>query len=183
MSAYLDTRVSLFAGRLWPGEAFDAMAEAPDESVAETLARRGLPQLIAGYASSAHDSDERSLEQRIIGQILEETQILIRPLGGNARAFLAFWTARFELTNVKTQVRSKMNGERPAAALARLTPMGAFGRLDLQDLAHAEDVGELLHRLEAGPHARIVHHAPVHSSRIPPPSSSTPRWIMVITKA
>ena len=159
MSAYLDTRVSLFAGRLWPEAAFDALAEAPEESVAETLARRGLPQLIAGYASTERDSDVRSLEQRIIRQMLEETQVLIRPLDGNARAFLAFWTARFELSNVKTLVRSKMNGERPAAALARLTPMGAFGRLDLQDLAHAEDVGELLRRLEAGPYAGIVHHA------------------------
>jgi V/A-type H+-transporting ATPase subunit C len=52
-----------------------------------------------------------------------------------------------------------MTGERPAAVLARLTPMGAFGRLDNQDLAHAEDVGELLRRLEAGPYAGIVRHA------------------------
>jgi V/A-type H+-transporting ATPase subunit C len=37
--------------------------------------------------------------------------------------------------------------------------MGAFARLDLQDLAHAEDVGELLRRLEQGPYAGIVHHA------------------------
>ena len=61
---------------------------------------------------------------------LDETQVLIRPLSGDARDFLAFWTARFELSNVKTLLRSKMSGERPAAVLARLTPMGAFGRLD-----------------------------------------------------
>lgn len=159
MSAYLDTRVSLYAGRLWPDAAFDDLAQAPGDALADTLARHGLPQLIAGYASPAHAADALSLEQRIIGQILEETQVLIRPLAGDARAFLAFWTARFELSNVKTLLRSKMRGERPAAALARLTPMGAFGRLDLQDLAHAEDVGELLRRLEAGPYAGIVHHA------------------------
>jgi V/A-type H+-transporting ATPase subunit C len=52
-----------------------------------------------------------------------------------------------------------MTGERPAAVLARLIPMGTFGRLDNQDLAHAEDVGELLRRLEAGPYAGIVRHA------------------------
>jgi V/A-type H+-transporting ATPase subunit C len=37
--------------------------------------------------------------------------------------------------------------------------MGTFGRLDNQALAHAEDVGELFRRLEAGPYAGIVRHA------------------------
>ena len=37
--------------------------------------------------------------------------------------------------------------------------MGAFGRLDIHDLAHAEDVSELLRRLEAGPYASIVRQA------------------------
>ncbi|MFN3545669.1 MAG: V0D/AC39 family V-type ATPase subunit [Thiobacillus sp.] len=159
MSAYLDTRVSLYASRLWPDAAFDALTRAPDEAIADLLAAHGVPKLMAGYDAPERATDARSLEQRIIGQILEETRVLIRPMSGEARAFLAFWTARFELSNVKTLLRSKMGGERPAAALARLTPMGAFGRLDLQDLAHAEDVGELLRRLEAGPYATIVHHA------------------------
>lgn len=159
MSAYLDTRVSLYAGHLWPDEALAALAAAPDEALADTLMQRGMPQLIAGYDTSEHRQDPRSLEQRIIAQVLDETQVLIRPLAGDARDFLAFWTARFELSNVKTLLRSKMSGERPAAVLARLTPMGAFGRLDNQDLAHAEDVGELLRRLESGPYAGIVRHA------------------------
>ena len=34
--------------------------------------------------------------------------------------------------------------------------MGVFGRLDIEDLAHAEDVGELLRRLESSPYADIV---------------------------
>jgi len=156
MSAYLDTRVSLFAGRLWRDEALDALVGAPDETVADTLTQRGLSQLAAGFINPADRQDSRSLEQRIIAQILDETQVLIRPLCGDARSFLTFWTARFEISNVKTLLRSKLTGERPAAVLARLTPMGIFGRLDNQDLAHAEDVGELLRRLEAGPYASIV---------------------------
>jgi V/A-type H+-transporting ATPase subunit C len=155
MSAYLDTRVSLYASRLWRDDALDALIGMPEEGVADTLTRRGLPQLAAGPAPQ----DSRSLEQRIIAQILDETRVLIRPLSGDARNFLTFWTARFEMSNVKTLLRSKMSGERPAAVLARLTPMGTFGRLDNQDLAHAEDVGELLRRLEAGPYAGIVRHA------------------------
>ncbi len=142
MSAYLDTRVSLFAGRLWRDEALDALVDAADETVAATLTQRGLSQLAASFINPADRQDSRSLEQRIIAQILGETRVLIRPLSGDARSFLTFWTARFEISNVKTLLRSKLTGERPAAVLARLTPMGIFGRLDNQDLAHAEDVAE-----------------------------------------
>jgi V/A-type H+-transporting ATPase subunit C len=160
MSAYLDTRVSLYAGRLWQDEELDALVSVPDDVVADTLTRRGMPQLAVGYDSqAARQQDPRSLEQRMIAQILDETRVLIRPLSGSARTFLTFWTARFEMSNVKTLLRSKMTGERPAAVLARLIPMGTFGRLDNQDLAHAEDVGELLIRLESGPYAGIVRHA------------------------
>lgn len=159
MSAYLDTRVSLYASRLWPDDALEALIEAPDGVVAERLIGRDLPQLATGYDKMDNVEVPRSLELRIITQILDETRVLIRPLSGDARAFLTFWTARFEMSNVKTLLRSKMTGERPAAILARLIPMGTFGRLDNQDLAHAEDVGELLRRLDAGPYAGIVRRA------------------------
>ncbi len=154
IDAYLDTRVSLFAGRLWPDAAVDALVDADDSALPGHLAQKGLTALAPGS-----DAVASSLEQRIVAQILDETRVLIRPLAGEARAFLSFWTARFEMSNVKTLLRSKMTGERAATALARLTPMGAFGRLDHEALAHAEDAGELLRRLEAGPYAAIVRHA------------------------
>lgn len=157
MSAYLNTRVSLYSGRLWRSEDFDTVLKTPDAEIADTLGRLGLPQLAAGY--SFESQDHRSLEQRLIAEVLDETTVLIRPLTGAARQFLIFWTERIEITNVKTLLRGKMTGERPAALVNRLTPMGAFGRLDVQDLAHAEDVSELLRRLESGPYAGIVRYA------------------------
>lgn len=160
MSAYLNTRVSLYASRLWSDAALDNLVGATADTLAVTLAQRGLGQLAPnGDRLTGQTHEFRSLEQRIITQILDETRVLIRPLSSDARAFLTFWTARFEMSNVKTLLRSKMDDERPATVLTRLTPMGAFGRLDNQDLAHAEDVGELLRRLEAGPYAGIVRHA------------------------
>jgi V/A-type H+-transporting ATPase subunit C len=159
MSAYLNTRVSLFSSRLWPDEELDDLVDVADDAMADMLAQRGLPQLTAGYREQAAGQPLHSLERRIITQILDEIRILIRPLSGDAHAFLTFWTARFEISNVKTLLRSKMSDERPASVLARLIPMGAFGRLDNQGLAHAEDVGELLQRLEAGPYAGIVRNA------------------------
>lgn len=160
MSAYLDTRVSLYASRLWRDADLDTLVDVPAAEMINTLSLRGLPQLIAGFGSAeAAPQDARSLEQRIIAQVLDETRVLIRPLSGENRDFLTYWTARFEISNVKTLLRGKMTGERPAALLARLTPMGAFGRLDDQALAHAEDIGELLRRLESSPYAAIVRQA------------------------
>jgi V/A-type H+/Na+-transporting ATPase subunit C len=153
--AYLNTRVSLYSGRLWQASDYDALIGIDEAEIADALNKRGLPQLARGFDSH----DPLSLEQRIIAELLDETRVLIRPLHGAARQFLTYWTQRFEVTNLKTLLRGKMTGERPAALLARLTPMGTFGHLDSQALAHAEDVGELLRRLEAGPYAGIVRQA------------------------
>lgn len=152
MSAYLNTRVSLFSGRLWQPGDYDDVLRTPDAEMAEALGTRGLPQLAAGF----DNKDLRSLEQRIIAEMLEETRVLIRPLAGEARNFLIYWIERFEVSNLKTLLRGKMTDERPASLLGRLTPMGAFARLDVQELAHVEDVNELLRRLEAGHYAGIV---------------------------
>lgn len=155
MSAYLNTRVSLFAGQLWEQGDFRTLMQVPAEEVPRALIEGGLTRL----AGLTPGNDLHSLEQSIIGLLLEETKVLLRPLGGAERAFLLYWTERFEVTNLKTLLRGKMTGERPAALLNRLTPMGAFSRLDVQELAHAEDVTELLRRLETGHYAGIARQA------------------------
>ncbi len=155
MSAYLNTRVSIFAGSLWHGEDFSTLFRTPIAEIPQVLTDGGLPSL----AGLIPGNDLHSLEQGIIAQLLDETLILLRPLTGSARAFLLYWTERFEVTNLKTLLRGKMTGERAATLLSRLTPMGAFGRLDVQDLTHAEDVAELLRRLETGHYAGIVRQA------------------------
>ena len=155
MSAYLNTRVSLFRARLWEREDFLRLLDAPHKEVPAVLEEQDLAQLAPGYLSQ----DTLSLEQRIIAQVLDETWILLRPLDGAARAFLLYWTQRFEISNLKTLLRGKMTGERPAMLLSSLTPMGPFGRLDGEALAHVEDVAELFRRLETGTYAPIVRQA------------------------
>ena len=152
MSTYLNTRVSLFSSRLWQEEDFRTLIESPQDELTGLLAERGLPQLAAGIDTP----DSRSLEQRIISRLLDETTVLIRPLTGSERNFLLYWTERFEIGTLKTLLRGKMSGERSALLLSRLTPMGSFGHLDIQELVHAEDVSELLRRLENSHYADIV---------------------------
>jgi len=155
VSAYLNTRVSLYSSHLWQAEDFRALLKASEAEIPQVLVDGGLVQL----AGLVPGNDLHSLEQSIIAQLLDETLVLLRPLAGSARAFLLYWTERFEVTNLKTLLRGKMTGERAATLLNRLTPMGAFGRLEVQDLVHAEDVAELLRRLESGHYAGIVRQA------------------------
>src|SRR3569832_905535 len=111
MTANHDTRVRQNNSRQWPDDVLAAMDDAPAGAEAERLIGRGLPQLATGYDRTGGPQGSRSLEQRIIAQILDETRVLIRPQSGEARAFLTFWTARFEMSNVKTLLRSKMTNE------------------------------------------------------------------------
>lgn len=154
-AAYLNTRVSLFGERRWlPGQ-FDALLAAPDHELPGLLSQKGLQALVAGYDGK----DARSLEMRIVAQILEETLVLLRPLRGDARQFILYWTERLEISNLKTLIRAKMANERPAGIAPRLLAMAPFARLDLDDLMQVEDVTELLRRLENTPYAEIVRHA------------------------
>jgi V/A-type H+-transporting ATPase subunit C len=155
VSAYLNARVSLFRSRLWQREDFLRLLGAADQEVPGVLEEGGLGQLAAGYLNQ----DTLSLEQRIIARVLDETRILLRPLHGATRAFLLYWTQRFEISNLKALLRGKMTGERPAVLLTRLTPMGPFGRLDGEEMAQVEDVAELFRRLETGTYAPIVRQA------------------------
>lgn len=151
-AAYLNARVSLFRERLWDDDQYAESIGLADADLVEQLAARGLASLVPGIAG--HDAT--SLESRIVRQLLDETLILLRPLAGLERQFLLYWISRFEISNVKTLIRAKMAGERPAGLSAKLIDMGAFTRLDADDLMHAEDATELLRRLENSPYADIV---------------------------
>lgn len=152
-SAYLNTRIGLFKGRLWLPAQVAGLAEMADEALPGRLASRGLGLLVGGYA----DGDRHSLEARIVAILLDETRILLRPLAGPARQFLLYWVARFEVSNVKSLIRAKLAGA--GAAAARPFDLGVFTRLDAAELMRAEDVVELMRRLERTAYAEIVRNA------------------------
>jgi V/A-type H+-transporting ATPase subunit C len=154
-AAYLNTRVSLFGIRRWSSAEFDTLLSTPEEQMPGLLGGKGLATLAEGFGVK----DARSLETRLVSQVLDETIVLLRPLRDEARQFIIYWTERFEVSNVKTLIRAKMAGERPASILPRLLAMGPFSRLDMDDLIHVEDISELLRRLEKTPYAEIVRHA------------------------
>jgi V/A-type H+-transporting ATPase subunit C len=153
--AYLTTRVSLFSRLLWPAGALNNLIEQPAEVVRDALSDHGLGFLVPGYGAT----DTFSLEAQITVKLLDEARILLRPLQGAGRLFLLYWIERFEVSNIKTLIRAKLIQEKPAVIAPRLVNLGPFARLDLASLIHAEDVDELLRRLESGPYALIARNA------------------------
>jgi V/A-type H+-transporting ATPase subunit C len=155
VQAYLNTRVSLFSGNLWPPGAFDKLAGLSSEQVKKVLDEKGL-----GFVAYGHvEADSLSLEAQITTKLLDEARILLRPLRGSPRQFLLYWLERFEISNIKTIIRAKLAKEKAASIIPRLADLGPFALLDLATLIQVEDVDELLSRLEAGPYSVIVRNA------------------------
>ncbi len=156
MSVYLNTRVSLLAQQLLDNGSLDALLQLPDAELANALREHGMSGLAESLGSAWQEPTAPSLERRIIEQVLNETQILLRPLRDGPADFIRYWLSRFEISNIKTLLRGKTSGETPAALLSRLVSMEGFSRIDVQQLAHAECAKEILRLLERGPYAEVV---------------------------
>ena len=152
-SVYLNTRVSLLSQQLLSAKTLAGLLSMPDAELAMVLRAHRM----TGLANSLSDNDRSvSLERRIIEQVMDETQILLRPLRDAEADFIRYWISRFEISNIKTLLRGKTVGETPAVLLSRLINMEGFSRIDVKALAHAECAKEILRLLEQGPYADVV---------------------------
>lgn len=156
MSAYLDARVSLMAARLLREGDAGRLIDGGEDACRALLRHAGLSQLL-------DDIDARRyLERSIIHVLLDEFRILNRA-SGEAGGFLIHWARRFELTNLKALLRSRLTHDRVPAqaerARAELIDLGPFATLPLDDLLRSEDASELLRRLASTPYADMARHA------------------------
>ncbi|MEJ2455437.1 MAG: V-type ATPase subunit [Candidatus Thiodiazotropha sp.] len=152
--AYLRTRVGVFAGRLLSpedtarykgmtlnqlGETFDLLPilEEPME----------LPQ------------KSRLLEHALLTRIMNEFSVLLRPLSGRTRGLLLYWPRKYELYNLKTLIRGKLNGLGLEEIRDNLHDLPEGIRLPHESLLQAENVLEMLRQLEQGPYAIIARQA------------------------
>ncbi len=150
--AYLHGRVSLMGARLLSEAALASLCQAPPDQETELLEAGGLKPPSEEQTVGA----SRSLEQRLISNLLVDIVVLTRALTGGARDFLIYWAYRFELSNLKTILRAKLYGESAANVREQLFDMGPFARLPIEELLRTEDVTELLRRLEGTPYADIA---------------------------
>jgi V/A-type H+-transporting ATPase subunit C len=150
--AYLRTRVSLMAGRLLSSERLEALladAAGDSEQVHQAARQLGLDPADPSVAGS-------SLEQRLVSAFLSDFLILLHPLRGAARELFLYWGHRVELANLKAIISGKLASQSAAAIRRELLDMGPFAALPVEDLLRAEDMAELLRRLDTTPYSDIA---------------------------
>jgi V/A-type H+-transporting ATPase subunit C len=151
--AYLNARVSLFAGRLVNRSQLNALIE--QGAQADPSSQRPTPQPSATLVSQ-YIGD---LDQNNVTILLRELAVLIRPVSGAARELLNYWAHRFELNNLKVLIRGKMAGQPSGLIEAQLLDMGHFTHLPIAELLQSDNSAELLRRLEQTPYAEIARQA------------------------
>lgn len=152
--AYLKTRVGVFANHLfspadiarYKGMSLNQLGESFDL----------LPLL---EESLELQQKARLVEQALLARTMFEHSVLLRPLSGRSRGLLLYWPRKYELYNLKTLIRGKLNDRGMEEIQDNLHDLPENIRLPHEALLQAENVLEMLRQLERGPYAIIARHA------------------------
>jgi len=152
--AYLNTRVSVMTTRLFAPGLIERLAQLPLPTLAEEF---GLAPLLDDQTTPA--VRRRAVEQSFIQLLLSELLVLTRSMEVNARALVLDWGRKYALYNLKTLIRGKLHQLDRQQINDNLFELPAHIRLADKELFGAENVLELLRRLEAGPQRQIARQA------------------------
>ena len=153
--AYLNTRVSAMATRLFAPGTLATLAHRPLEELAKTF---GLTAALDSQLPVKTRS--RAVEQALIKTLLSELRILILPMAAIERTLVLDWGRHYALSNLKTLIRGKLFDLDRKEIAANLYELPPNLRLPQQDqLFQAENVLELLRQLEGGPYSIIARQA------------------------
>ncbi|MBI3546970.1 MAG: V-type ATPase subunit [Gammaproteobacteria bacterium] len=144
--AYLHGRTSVLAAQLLSPLQLENLIQLPLGQETEVLLAAGITDFHPGETAIS----PRTREQRLITILLDELLVLTRAVTSGERDFLIYWAYRFELSNLKTLLRGKLNGQDAATIREEFVDMGSFARLPLETLLRTEDVAEVLRQLEEG---------------------------------
>lgn len=160
--AYLHARVSIMMRRLLtPAQIESMLSQAVSENteLSESARLQGLLAQVSEL--NAYAPQPFALEQRIVSSVLDDCEILARPLHGLERDFLIHWVHRLELSNLKAILRGKLNHRPIQDIRADLLDAGSFTTLPVEQLLRTEDFSELLRQLADTSFADIARQARV----------------------
>ncbi|MCU7844529.1 MAG: V-type ATPase subunit [Candidatus Thiodiazotropha sp. (ex Monitilora ramsayi)] len=152
--AYLKTRVSIFSSRLLTPEAVERYKSMSLNQLGEAF---DLMPIIEEPLEARQKS--RLVEQALLHRMMSELSVLLRPLSGRARGLLLYWPRKFELYNLKTLIRGKLNDLGMDEIRDSLHDLPENIRLPHESLLQAENVLEMLRQLDQGPYAMIARQA------------------------
>ena len=152
--AYLKTRVGVFTGRLMSSDGIARLKGMTLNQLGESL---DLTPIFEESLDLRQKS--RLVEQALLQRTLNEHAVLLRPLSGRTRGLLLYWPRKFELYNLKTLIRGKLNDLGMEEIRDNLHDLPENIRLPHESLVQAENVLEMLRQLEQGPYAIIARQA------------------------
>lgn len=152
--AYLNTRVSVMATRLFEPALVAHLAE---QGLSDMAERFGLAPVLEEAVGARARS--RAIEQALIQTLLAELAILIRPMAAAERKLVLDWGRKYALFNLKTLIRGKLYDLDQKEIRENLYDLPPDVRLPHQELFRAENVLELLRQLEQGPYSLIARQA------------------------
>jgi len=153
-NAYLNTRVAAKATQLFGPQELKRFSQLALPEIAQEF---GLGSLFEEPGNARAKS--RAVEQALMQLLLEELQILIRPMNAEERGLVLAWGRKFALFNLKTLLRGKIRNLDPQEIRENLYDLPPQVRLSDEDLFRTESVVELLRCLESGPLSLLARQA------------------------
>ncbi len=148
--SYLHTRISILGSRLLTEDALPALIDHMDR---ETILTR------ACLDPKSHPTENVVWERHTLHCLLRDLSTILRPLTGKARAFFVFWARGFELFNLKTLIRGRLQGLAATDIEQHLREAPPFAALSLQKLLNTESLEELFRLLEDSIYGDIARQA------------------------
>jgi V/A-type H+-transporting ATPase subunit C len=139
---YLNARLAILAGRLWPLGQLEELLNLPATPAPQESGGQ-MEDILAG-----HLVNPQLAEHTLLHGLLDDFMILVRPLTGIDRDFLVFWLRKYEIANIKSIIRGKMAGVPVDTIRRELADLHGFATLPIDSLLRTEDVAELLRQLE-----------------------------------
>lgn len=151
---YLKTRVAVMSKQLYSPRQFEHLIRSPLEALGREFS---LHEFIERGLSRA--TLNRVAEKALIGTLMQELSVLLRPLEGAARNILIHWIRKFELYNLKAIIRGKLQELSFDQIKENLHDLPPLISLPHERLLRTESILELLRQLEEGPYSDIAHQA------------------------
>ncbi len=153
-NTYLATRTSVMAGRLLDADGVDDLVRA---SLNDLGRRFHLEELLESQLSQGRIN--RAVERAMIRTLMNELEVLLRPIEGNGRDTLIFWTRKFELYNLKALIRGKIQNQPYEQIEQNLLELPELISLPHDKLLRTESIPELLRQLDNSPYGGIARQA------------------------
>ncbi|MEW8186888.1 MAG: V-type ATPase subunit, partial [Candidatus Thiodiazotropha endolucinida] len=152
--AYLKTRVGVLSARLLDADEIERLKQMSLRQLGDAFDLQPI------FEESIDNRQRiRLVEQALLQRLMSELSVLLRPLSGRSRGLMLYWPRKFELYNLKTLIRGKLNSLGMEEIRDNLFEMPENIRLPHESLLQAENVLEMLRQLDQGPYALIARQA------------------------